>query len=221
MDGFYTLVTGMRVPTLNGVWVTGEGCSAAQVLGELDAVAGEGVPFCLQGRPGWRSAGEAIALARGMTAEPDIPLMVTVGPIGGATVDGLSVRRLEPSEARVHCDVAGPAFDASPELFAQMVTDEVLGLDEVRGYVGEARGHEVVTALSVAVDDATGIFNVATLEAHRGRGYGAAITATATREAFDCGASYAWLQSSEAGYGVYARLGFATLERWPCWITQA
>jgi GNAT superfamily N-acetyltransferase len=220
-NGFHTLVTGMPVPTLNGAWVLGEDASATQVQAELDAVKDEAVPFCLQSRPSWRSAGQIIASARGLTAEPDIPLMAGVGPLEAAPAASLSVRHLEPGEARVHCEVAGPAFGAPPELLAQLVTNEVLGLAEVTGYVGQVHGEEVVTALSVTVADAVGIFNVGTLPTHRGRGYGAAITAAATREGFECGASFAWLQSTEAGYGVYARLGFATLERWPCWVSPA
>jgi ribosomal protein S18 acetylase RimI-like enzyme len=220
-DGLHGLVTGMPVPTLNGAWVLSADASATQVQAELDAVNEEDVPFCLQCRSSWRSAGQVIASARGLTTEPDIPLMARAGPLEAAPAAGLSVRHLERGEAHVHCEVAGPAFGAPPELFAQLVTDEVLGLAEVTGYVGRVSGEEVVTALSVTVDDAVGIFNVATLPAHRGRGYGAAITATATREAFERGAAYAWLQSSQAGYGVYERLGFATLERWPCWVSSA
>jgi hypothetical protein len=36
----------------------------------------------------------------------------------------------------------------------------------------------------------------------------------------DGGVSWAWLQSSEAGYSVYERLGFTTIERWPCWFSS-
>jgi hypothetical protein len=32
------------------------------------------------------------------------------------------------------------------------------------------------------------------------------------------GASWAWLQSSSAGYRFYEALGFETIERWPCWV---
>jgi hypothetical protein len=32
------------------------------------------------------------------------------------------------------------------------------------------------------------------------------------------GASWAWLQSSAAGYRVYEALGFETVERWRCWV---
>jgi predicted acetyltransferase len=59
---------------------------------------------------------------------------------------------------------------------------------------------------------ATGVFNVATPRQHRGRGYGAAVTARAVRDGFRAGASLAFLQASDAGFGVYRRLGFRHVE---------
>jgi predicted GNAT family acetyltransferase len=106
-------------------------------------------------------------------------------------------------------------------VLAGLITPVVLGLPQVRGYVGEVGGEPVVTAMSVTLEQGVGIFNVATPPAYRRRGYGAAATARALRDGLDDGASWVWLQSTEAGYGVYETLGFATLERWPCWVTPS
>jgi N-acetylglutamate synthase len=216
--GVHALVTGVPVPFLNGVWALGGRVDAATVITELDAVARAGVPFCLQARPAWRDGAAAIAAARGMLAEPEIPLMALAGPVAAPAVDGLGVRVLDAGETTLHCAVAGPAFGAPPEVFAQIITSEVVALTGVRGYVGEIGGEPVVTAMTITIGDGVGVFNVATLPHHRRRGYGAAITARAISDARRDGASWAWLQSSDAGYGVYERLGFATVERWPCWV---
>jgi len=69
------------------------------------------------------------------------------------------------------------------------------------------------------LENHVGLFNVATLPAHRRRGYGAAITERAVRDGLDRGARWAWLQSSTAGYGVYEKLGFRTQQSWECWIS--
>ena len=45
---------------------------------------------------------------------------------------------------------------------------------------------------------------------------GAAVTGSRAGSA--AGAAWAWLQSSPPGYGIYARLGFRTVETWDCWI---
>jgi hypothetical protein len=218
-DGVHTLVTGVPVSSLNGVWVVREDCDAAKARAGLIDVARDGVPFCLQTRPGWGEAGEVAAAAHGMVAVSEIPIMALTGRIEASPADGLSLRALAAGEARLHSEVAGPAFGAPSDLFAG-ITEQVLARREFRGYVGEVDGEPVVTAMSVRVGAAVGIFNVATLEAHRRRGHAAAITARATRDGFREGASWAWLQSSRVGYGVYERLGFTTLERRPCWVSR-
>jgi N-acetylglutamate synthase len=215
------IVTGVPVPTLNGVWATRDDTPPEDIEAGLEAVAASGLPHCLEARPGARSAAKAISERRGLVAEPDIPLMAAVGPVEGPRPDGLVFRQLQPAEASLHCEVAGPAFGAAPDMLAELITPAVLELPEVRGYVGEVRGDAVVTAMSVTLEDAVGIFNVATLPPYRRRGYGAAATARALNDGLKARASWGWLQSTEAGYGVYQRLGFTTLESWPCWITRS
>ena len=94
----------------------------------LEAVARSCVPFCLQARPAWRDGAAAIAAARGMVAQREIPLMAAASPIAAPPADGLSIRLLGSSEAWLHCAVARPAFGAPPDLFAEVITTEVLGL---------------------------------------------------------------------------------------------
>jgi GNAT superfamily N-acetyltransferase len=213
------VVTGVPVPALNGVWAIRPDTSAEDIQAGLEAVAASGLPHCLEAKPDCRAAAEVAAERRGLIADEDIPLMATTARVDGPRPDGLVVRELEPAEASLHCEVAGPAFGAPPDLLAGLITPVVLGLPEVRGYVGEVGGEPVVTAMSVTLEHAVGIFNVATPPAHRRRGYGAAVTARALRDGLEDGASWAWLQSTEAGHGVYETLGFKTLERWPCWVT--
>ena len=145
-------------------------------------MAASGLPHCLEARPGCRAAAKAIAERRGLVAEPDIPLMAAVGPVEGPRPDALVFRQLQPAEASLHCEVAGPAFGAAPDMLAGLITPSVLELPEVRGYVGEVRGEAVVTAMSVTLEDAVGIFNVATVPPYRRRGYGAAATARVLNE---------------------------------------
>src|SRR5215218_2113102 len=82
--------------------------------GGLETVAACRVPHCLEARPGGRATAKTVAERRGLVAEPDIPLMATVGGVEGPRPDGLVVRELEPAEASLHCEVAGPAFGAPP-----------------------------------------------------------------------------------------------------------
>jgi len=49
-DGIYTLVTGVPIASLNGVWVVGEEVDADVVAASLASVAESRVPFCLEAR---------------------------------------------------------------------------------------------------------------------------------------------------------------------------
>lgn len=73
------------------------------------------------------------------------------------------------------------------------------------------------TALGVFGAGGVGVFNVATDPRWRGRGYGGAVTAAVLSDAREAGAPRARLQSSALGYRLYERLGFHTVEWWPCW----
>ncbi len=85
---------------------------------------------------------------------------------------------------------------------------EVVELDGMNVYLGRVEAEAVTTAIGYRTGRDGGIFNVATPAEHRRHGYGAAITAFATRSLFESGADLAWLQTSPIGERVYYRLGF-------------
>jgi predicted GNAT family acetyltransferase len=89
---------------------------------------------------------------------------------------------------------------------------EVAALEGLEYYLGRVEGRDVATAIGYRLEGTVGIFNVATPREHRGRGYGAAVTAEAARDGFSAGAELAWLQSSAIGESVYRRLGFREVE---------
>jgi N-acetylglutamate synthase len=214
-------VTGVAVPTLNGVWVDKVDADIEEVSELLDQVLATGLPHCLQFRSAASSRLADLAAGRGMAHLEDIPLMVLedAGQLDAAmTVKGLAIRELTPDEAPLHARVAAEGFEVPPEMFLQLMTPPVLATPGVRCYVGEADGEPVTTGLGVTLGSKIGIFNIATLPTHRRRGYGAAITARAATDGLKGEAKWSWLQSSEDGYKVYERLGFWTVETWPCWI---
>jgi N-acetylglutamate synthase len=102
--------------------------------------------------------------------------------------------------------------------FRKLMTTAVLEAPGARCYVGEVDREPVTTGFAVTFADFVGIFNIATPPVHRRHGYGAAVTSRAVRDGLSNGASWAWLQSSPAGYPIYERLGFQTVESWRCWV---
>ena len=131
-----------------------------------------------------------------------LPSTADVQIIRVETADGL---------AQAHA-VASTGFGIPPELAAAAYALEVAEMEGFAYYLARVDGRDVSTAAGLTVDDAVPIFNVATPAEHRGRGYGAAITAHAAQEGFATGAGLAALQSSAMGESVYLRLGFREVE---------
>jgi len=223
-SGAVAMVTGVAIPTLNGVWVASPDAGADVVAHLLDQVAATGLPHCLQARPGIAEQLHDQAVARRMKPEEQIPLMVLENPQDLATnraTAAPSIRELRPVEAPAHARLAAAGFEAPAEPFLQLMTPSVLAAPGVRCYLGEVDGEPVTTGVGLTLGSFVGIFNIATPPAHRRRGYGAAVTAQAVADGVAAGANWAWLQSSAAGYQVYDRLGFRTTEDWQCWLSTA
>jgi ribosomal protein S18 acetylase RimI-like enzyme len=216
-------VTRVAAPTLNGVWVQKVDADAKDISDLLEQVAATGLPHCLQFRPGSATHLVSLAASRGMVHLEDIPLMVSEdsGQLNAAqAVGGLIIRELVPDEAPLHARVAAAGFEVPPEMFLQLMTPAVLATPGVHCYLGEAGGQPVTTGLGVKLGSYVAIFNIATPPEYRRRGYGAAVTARAVADGLAAGAQWSWLQSSAEGYKVYERLGFRTIEAWPCYATQ-
>lgn len=213
-------MTGVAVPTLNGVFAYGDDADREAASGLLERVAAAEVPHCLQLAPGCSGELRELGKGRGMRREVDVPLMVLPSEreLPRLDQDDLVIEVLDPEQAVVHAELAAAGFQAPADVFLGLMTPAVIGRPGVRTYVGKVAGEPVVTGVGICLENHVGVFNVATLPAHRRRGYGAMITGRAVRDGFDRGARWAWLQSSPDGYSVYEKLGFTTLESWECWI---
>jgi GNAT superfamily N-acetyltransferase len=213
-DG-YVFVTFPTVPlpSFNGVW--GEPNSAP---GDLEAAIGEiqdlGIPAGVLIRAGKMPAVRQAARGLGFTSEERIPGMAaTETELRPPAVPELEVLHVATADGLAQSlAVAAIGFGVTADLLAPLYMLEVAALDGIEYYLGRVDGRDVSTALGFTIGGTVGIFNVATPPEHRGRGYGAAITAYAVREGFAAGADLAWLQSSRMGESVYQRLGFREVE---------
>jgi GNAT superfamily N-acetyltransferase len=222
-SGAVASVAGVPLAALNGVLTERDDADPRVVARLLEQVADTGLPYCLQLRPGASLALAGLASAHGMTADHPMPLMVLQDPArlaGAQRADGLELRELGPDEGESHVAVAAAGFEAPEELVRQLLIP-LLKASGARAYVGEADGRPVTTGLGITIGSFVGLFNIATVPEARGHGYGAAISARAVTDGLAAGASWSWLTSSPAGYEVYQRLGYRTVESWSAWTRQA
>lgn len=219
--GAIAAVTTVPVPTLNVVFVDRPDANLEDVAALLDEIAATRLPHCLQARPECEAVLAPLAQQRGMREDAEIPLMVLEDPraLDDDQPAEMTIRALLPEEAPVHAHVAALGFEAPEEYFRKLMREAVLSAPGARCYVGEVDREPVTTGFAITFADFVGIFNIATPPLHRRHGYGAAVTARAVRDGLRDGASWAWLQSSPAGYPIYERLGFRTVESWRCWVT--
>ena len=110
-------------------------------------------------------------------------------------VEGYPVPELQPYEA-------GRLFD-----------ERLLG-GIARVWVGSVDGRPVAGSMAINSRGLIAVEFVATLPAARGRGYGAALTATAALSSSDLPAA---LIASDDGRGIYQRLGFLPISRFTLW----
>ncbi len=214
----------------NGVAMTasplpGPGFSYVSCLGDgppLDAILPVATEFFADIAPSWGvlvegGAGhpiEAELLARGWVVAEDEPAYVMADITVGATAtdrsDGLTIRPVRTEADRLAFQrVTGAAFEAPPdftELFApsaEYYSDPDIGL-----FVGSANGEDVTTSMYYRVGNTAVISGIATLHAHRGKGYGAAMTRHALAAAAALGCPNAALRSGPKSVPLYERLGF-------------
>jgi ribosomal protein S18 acetylase RimI-like enzyme len=84
-----------------------------------------------------------------------------------------------------------------------------MGLDlPLRYYLGYWQGKPVASSSLFLIDDTAGVYYVATIPQARGHGFGTALTLAPLLDAKNLGSQVGILQSSDAGFPIYQRLGF-------------
>ena len=189
----------------------------APTLDELLPVA---VEFFADATKGWGvlvegDAGhpmEAALRARGWVVDEDEPAFVlrdlaAVGPRPGSQLQVRVVRT--PADVDAYKAVAASAFGAPPEMADAMIPSPTFALDPDIGlFVGSAGGIDVSTIMYARIGTTAVLAGTATLEPHRGRGYGEAVCRAALAHAATRGCTTAALRSGPKSIPVYERIGF-------------
>lgn len=109
-----------------------------------------------------------------------------------------------------------------PETIAQAVyRPERAWAGAYRGFVGFVKGRPVSIVAIVAAAGVLGVYSLSTLPEFRRCGYGEALLREAlARERARTGLEHIVLQSTDAGYSLYRRLGFRDVTRFSVWLTK-
>jgi GNAT superfamily N-acetyltransferase len=87
--------------------------------------------------------------------------------------------------------------------------------------VGYTDGEPVTTGLGVRTGRTIGVYNIATIESARRRGFGAAMTIRIVDDGTADGCDVAILQASDMGQPTYERLGFRTVVEYRGYVDPA
>lgn len=213
--------TGLPVPPFNGVWSTTPDVAASDVVDAVHEFSLGDLPWNVQLRPGYPAELDDALAEQGLVVTAEIPLMVLPDPSRLADRVASSPARFRQVETFADLDsllsLLERGFGMPSEIARGMLPVRLMFL-AATWLAATDDGGDVSTGLGFVRDGWCGIFNVATPEEHRGRGFGGAVTAHAVEAARAAGARGAYLQSSPMGLPVYERLGFVTVERWRQWM---
>lgn len=156
---------------------------------------------------------EAELLARGWAVAEDEPAFVIETLTAAIRMDvppALSIRVVPdvPGVEAFH-DLVGAAFGAPPEMSKSMQPLPTFASDpDISLFVGSVGGVDVSAAGYSRSGPTAVLWGVATLEEHRGKGYGEAVSRAALAHAAGRGCTSASLRSGPKSIPLYERIGF-------------
>jgi len=122
---------------------------------------------------------------------------------------------------QVFTEITAVSFEIPPAVAFAVYAQERAWKGDYQGYVGLVEGRPVAIVAVVAAAGVLGIYSLATLPIYRRRGYGEALLRAAAADAGQrTGIEPLVLQSTEAGYELYRRMGFRDSTRFSVYLTK-
>ena len=216
-DGVTAISTCLPVLLFNVVVIDAPDATADGLASAVGYMRDRGTEFVVNLRLGTDDRFVELVDALGLVPkshEPWLPGMALT-PIPRDEADPaprFEIRRVTDSAGLAdHVRVGAVGFDLSEDLFRAVMTEATLTTAGIAVYVGYLDGEPVTTGLGVRTGSTLGVYNIATIPAGRGRGYGGAMTRRVALDGATAGCDVAILQASRMGFSVYERLGYRTV----------
>ena len=181
-----------------------------------------GAPFVVHLREGTDDHLAACLAGLGLVARSDEPMPgMALQPISSMPPGPAELEIRVARDAAVlddHCRVAAAGFGIDIDIVRSFLTVAALADPATAVYAGYVDGQPVATSLGYRTGDTIGVYNVATVESARRRGYGAAMTRKAIAAGGAAGCSVATLQASAMGFPIYESIGFRTVARYRAYV---
>lgn len=209
--GILALHTGVRLATMNGVFVRDREPDEQALLAAIRAYVPT-TPWSVTLRARPTEAVRQAAAGVGLTTQMSLPLLTRPLDTGfpPRTPPGVTVRIGEVGDA--YSATLASGFEIPTEVLRPMTGREVLSDPHFRAVLVEEHGTPVATGLGMLEGDVLGVANIATVPTARRRGFGTLVTLATMSEGYARGARMAYLQSSPDGLGLYSGLGFSVVE---------
>ena len=218
IDGVALIATGLPIRLFNQVLVEGDSVRPDAIAAAVSVTRDRGDRFVVNLRSGVDDRYLPLMAQLGLvplSAEPWMPGMALYPlPASGtvASAPGHEIRRVtDGSGIGDHIRTAAAGFGMPVAWLEAVVTEALAARPGATIYVGYSDGIPVTSGLGVRTGRTIGIYNVATVDAARRRGHGAAMTMRIVADGAAAGCDVAILQASDMGRSIYERLGFRTV----------
>ena len=217
VESLTMVATGLPLAFFNGAFLGAPTREPEHLVTEAIRFFGDrGLPWLLWVRdnvsPEILAAGRAAGL-RDAGGPPALGIMPI--PPSPARPSGLHVEIAStPVALQDHGSMLRDGFGMPQEFIDRLVRPGLLDDPAIAALVGRVDGEPVSCSLLAVSGTTAGVYNVATPERFRGKGYGEALTWAVLAEGARRGCTHGVLQASDAGYPIYRRMGFIDLGRY-------
>lgn len=216
--GATALATGLPFVLFNQVVIEDEATAPAAVTDAVRFMRERGGPFVVNLRSGRDDRFVGLLGELGLVEVSERPWMPGMAwhplpdPVTTDAPHGHEVRRVtDVPGLEDHIRTGAAGFEMPEAIIRAIMVPSLLERTDYAIYVGYTEGRPVSTGLGIPSGRTIGVYNIATIAAARGRGYGAAMTRRVVADGVAGGCDVAILQASDMGLRVYERLGFRTV----------